>query len=695
MINKISIIIFIFFLYYSNNVRSQNVNNLHPKELDNKISNFLGSGKFLIGANYWSSHAGTAMWSDWRPDIIEQDFKKLSGEGIKTLRIFPIWSEFQPIGLLFGSGGERMEYRIGEESLTDDPEGSVGVSKAMMNHFDEFVILAEKFDIKLIVSLLTGQMSYRVFAPPAFVSRNLLTDPEVVKWETRYVRYFVSRFKSAKAIIAWELGNESELLDKVTSSEEAWCWATAMTNTIKAVDNTRPVISGTYSASPDQKTPWNIQDMAEITDILSVHSYQIFTPYAESEPLNTFRPILASTVKNILNESVGLKPSFIEEFGTLGPLSGTDRVGGVKTGFMRSNLFSLWAYDCKGLLWWCAFDQGHLTRAPYDWNSRGSEYGLWYPDGNPKPILGEIKAFSKFLSGFDYSPLPERIIDGVCILTNGQDSWATAYSSFLLAKQAGLDIEFQYSTQPIKESKLYFLPSIKGGMTISRHRMQELLEKVRNGAVLYISNDDGNIGPYFPEFTGLEVKSYIKSPITDFVTIDDGDKKKTGFELRTEKKLVLTTEKAKILGTDQDGNSAFTCMDYGKGKVFFLNYPLEKYLSTKAGAFDGQKKNNYFKIYSLLKNSIISSKVVSIENANIGITEHPMDSNKRVVIAVNYFPSPADVSVKIEKGWKLSRVLYGEDLLKAKQGEKFPLNLNFKGNDAVVFTIEKVQGVTN
>ena len=54
-------------------------------------------GKFFTGCNYWASHAGTNMWHDWRPDIVEQDFKALSEANIKVLRIFPLWSDFQPL----------------------------------------------------------------------------------------------------------------------------------------------------------------------------------------------------------------------------------------------------------------------------------------------------------------------------------------------------------------------------------------------------------------------------------------------------------------------------------------------------------------------------------------------------------------------------------------------------------------------
>ena len=52
---------------------------------------------FLLGCNYLASHAAIFMWRDWRPDIVEADFLALSKHGMNTLRVFPVWSDFQPI----------------------------------------------------------------------------------------------------------------------------------------------------------------------------------------------------------------------------------------------------------------------------------------------------------------------------------------------------------------------------------------------------------------------------------------------------------------------------------------------------------------------------------------------------------------------------------------------------------------------
>ena len=63
------------------------------------------SGSFAVGCNYWASYAGTHMWRDWRPIIIEQDFKQLSENGIKVLRVFPLWPDFQLIHQVYAGEG--------------------------------------------------------------------------------------------------------------------------------------------------------------------------------------------------------------------------------------------------------------------------------------------------------------------------------------------------------------------------------------------------------------------------------------------------------------------------------------------------------------------------------------------------------------------------------------------------------------
>ena len=176
---------------------------------------------FLIGCNYWASHAGTAMWREWRPEIVEKDFKRLSEEGLEILRVFPLWSDFQPLTLLLGYNGKPVEYRFGEKPLPDTEEGHAGVSFEAISYFNEMTKLAEKYNLKLIVGLVTGWMSGRLFVPPAFERKNALTDPSVLVWQTRFVQYFVKHFKDNKSIVAWDLGNECNCIAKVSDRDSA------------------------------------------------------------------------------------------------------------------------------------------------------------------------------------------------------------------------------------------------------------------------------------------------------------------------------------------------------------------------------------------------------------------------------------------------------------------------------------------
>ncbi len=643
-------------------------------------------GTFILGANYWASHAGTAMWSDWRPDVVEKDFKTLSVNGIKYLRVFPLWPDFQPISLLRGGGGSPVEYRWGERPLTDDAEGKAGVSQVAMQHFEEFTKIAEKYNIKLIVGLITGWMSGRLFVPPALEGKKILSDTDAIMWEVRFVKYFVSRFKDSPSIVAWDLGNECNSMETVSSQSVAWNWISTITNAIKSEDKSRLVVSGMHSLKTEGM--WTIEDQAEVTDVLCTHAYPSPTYGSDKEPINSIRTVLHPTANTVMWQDIGGKPCFLEETGTFGPMQGSPEI---TSDYARNSLFSLWAHNCKGFMWWCAFEQSHLKHAPYDWVALEGELGLFFPDYASKPIVNELHNFNDFLERVPYQKLPERIIDAVCILPMDPDSWQTALSTFVLAKQAGIDIEYQTSTQPIKDSKLYFLPGLSGNSVFSRfinqERFDELLGRVKNGATLYISVGNGLLRS-FNDITGLQVQTREMNTGKDLVTIkgvNASDQIK--IQMPPSFKLNLKVVTAQVLGTDQNGNPAFTVSNYGKGKVYFLNYPIEKSLFNEVGAFNKKDAVPYCQIYKQIRENIPSEKVVMGNNPMIGLTEHIVDENTRVVVAINYEPVSSKTELSLEAGWEVAECFYGELPLLNKKTGKVIASIN--KNDAVVFSIKK------
>jgi hypothetical protein len=645
------------------------------------MSGFLQNpGTFVTGCNYWASHAGTAMWSAWKPKVVEDDFRRLREARIRVLRVFPLWPDFQPIHLLRGYLGRPMEVRFGEEPLPEDKTGQAGMSEVALGRFATFAELAIRYDMQLVVALVTGWMSGRLFVPPALEGRNVLTDPLAIRWQVRFVQCFVSRFKDAAAVVAWELGNECNCMGPVASADEAWTWTATLTNAIRAVDLSRPVLSGMHSLHPVGN--WTIQDQAELTDYLTAHPYPYFTPHCDQDPINTIRTGLHAVAETLYYRGIGGKPCFVEEIGTLGPMFTSDKTG---ADFIRNNLYTLWAHDCRGLLWWCANEQTNLTRAPYDWYSIERELGFFRLDGSPKPVLKEATEFTNFVESFPGGTLPPRIVDGICILTEGQDCWGTAYSTFILAKQAGLDIEYQYATQPIRRASLYLMPGMRGHACISHRRLTQLMEEVFKGAVIYLSFDNGLLS-FFAEYLGVTIVTRQKSSGPDQVTINSENRIEV-FELSGSHRFQLVPGAADILGTNQDGMPAFTCVSHGAGKVFFLNYALETYLLSKPGAFHGAAAKPYWSIYRELKRAIASGKIVEKDHPNVGITEHPVDENTRYIAAINYESHQIAVKLTIPHGWKVTDAF--NDHARGVSGQSGCFSLVLPHNDAAVFMISK------
>lgn len=200
---------------------------------------------FFTGINYWGSKEAINMWENFDPESIEGDLKLLSEIGITHLRVFPLWPVFQPLYGIYGANNVyEYTFKDGKE-LPDTEAGRAGVSEDACQKFEKFLSLCDKYNMKLIVAVITGHMSFRTYNPPAFDGKMLLTNPTVIKWQLRFTKYFVSRFKNSSAIVAWDLGNEVENMPSDATNPDAfYVWCDTIGNAIRLADGTRPVISG-------------------------------------------------------------------------------------------------------------------------------------------------------------------------------------------------------------------------------------------------------------------------------------------------------------------------------------------------------------------------------------------------------------------------------------------------------------------
>jgi hypothetical protein len=625
-------------------------------------------GKFVLGCNYWASHVGTRMWVDWQPEVVRQDLQQLATAGLQLLRVFPLWPDFQPLTLLRGAAGSPRQYRHGEAPLAPDADG---LDPLALEHFQFLADAAHEVGLALTPALITGWMSGRLYVPPALEGLNVLTDPEAMRWQVRFVRGFVRRFRQHPAIASWALGNECNYMGSVTSSAQAWLWTHALTSTLHAEDPSRPVVSSMHGLSPTAGSPWRIQDQSELTDILTTHPYPIFTPYCNQDPLNTLRPGLHATAESRLYGDVGGRPCVVEEIGTLGPMICSDDVA---TAYVRTVLFSAWAHDCRAFLWWCAYDQDRLEHAPYDWNGVERELGLFRSDRSPKPVLGSFADFRSCLAHLPFPALPPRLVDGVCILSQGQDCWAAAFSAFILARQAGLDLSFCFGDQALPESDFYLVPALCGDQGLSRRAWTGLLERVACGATVLVTCNDALLSP-FSEWFGLRVKTRSKRTAPARLCLSD-----TELSIRSPFRLELVPEGAEVLATEADGNPAFTVHTHGRGRVFFLAVPVELSLAETPGAF-APAAPPYHALYRRAAAGVATAKMASQDNPSVGLTEHPLHDTSRILVLVNYEPVAATCQLTLRQGWKVQRLCRGTP----PTGE--PPTLTIPPNDTAVVMI--------
>ena len=637
----------------------------------NADSGLFDEGGFFVGCNYWSGHAGMYMWRNWNPEYMEKEIAALAENGVEVMRVFPLWPDFQPLTGVYGGYGELKEMRQGDKPLRND----AGVDEEMMRRFRFLCDLAKKHDMKLVVGLITGWMSGRRFCPQPFERRSPIVDSQAVVWEIKFVRHFVRSMKDHPAIAAWDLGNECNVMGgKDATQADAWRWMFEIGEAIRMEDASRPVVSGMHSLTTAARGTWTIRQNGELMDVLTTHPYPYYTPGCSREPFNTMRTELHPTAESLLYSHISGKPCFVEEVGGLGEsVESPDRAGAN----VRVSLFSCWAHDLKGYLWWCNADQEDLHFPPYDWTANERELGLLATDFSPKPVMREMKAFQDFRRSLPFDRLPPRQTDAVVVVSERESGWKQAFGSFLLAKQAGFDVSFAGAEHELPDSRFYMLTSWTTDTSFTHAAWLRLQEKVRGGATLLIVKAGETRLTDWPGTTGIMVDYTHLSPVTRTITLKDEPSRP--FTVRDKATCRIVPRGADVLATDDAGDAAMTCAAFGKGRMVVVNAPLDLDAIERGDSFwakDGKVNPAYLAFRKAAALAGVKRKVVKEDAPALAVTEHPAADGSTIVIAINC--NPESVKAKIKVDGTVGTVWRGK--VSAEE-------ISLPGNDAAVFEV--------
>ena len=276
--------------------------------------------EFILGCNYWASNSGTDMWRRFDADIIRNDLSILSEHGVRHIRVFPNWRDFQPVIPLMKYEMNITEYCMQNEQPSTNP---YFLDDVMMDRFDEFLGICSEYKIKVIVGLITGWMSGRMFVPPALYGKNIINDPLSQYFQQLFIKGFVSRFKKSDTVLAWDLGNECNCMSE-TDRIGAANWTSIIANAIRAENSTRLVVSGMHTLDVASNATWRIEDQAMFTDILTTHPYPFWCRHTRIDKTLSLRTTMHATAETKLYSEIGGKPCMAEEIGRMGPMVCSD-----------------------------------------------------------------------------------------------------------------------------------------------------------------------------------------------------------------------------------------------------------------------------------------------------------------------------------------------------------------------------------
>ena len=362
------------------------------------------SDPFVLGVNYWPRRKAMYWWSNFDPGEVRDEFALIRGLGLRLVRIFLLWDDFQP---------------------TPDT-----VSHACLEYLTKVGDIAADHRLTLDVTFFTGHMSGPNWAPrwlldesappPAgrqvvsggrVVScgyRNPYTDAVALQAENLLLDAVVGALHDHPAIGLWNLGNEPDLFAWPPDAAAGRAWVRERVARIRAIDRQHPITCGLHIDSLHRDNGLRVDQVFAETDVAVMHAYPMYLHWARS-PLD---PDLVPFTCALTSALCG-KPTLMEEFGgcTAGPGEPSQTwewtaYGRPRKQFMASEedlaayieavLPRLVAVGATGALVWCFADYAPelWDRPPCDEARHERFFGLVRPDGTLKPHAEVLRAFA-------------------------------------------------------------------------------------------------------------------------------------------------------------------------------------------------------------------------------------------------------------------------------------------------------------
>ncbi len=522
----------------------------------------------VLGVNYHPSVAGCDIWTDWDPDTIGSDFRRMSRAGLNTVRIFLFWRDFQPAADV--------------------------ISEQALQRLDAVLDLAARAGLLCVPSLFTVWMNGQLLDLPWRDERDPWRDEELLAAEEQLCAAVAARLRAHDNVLALDLGDELWNIDPVAARSLTRAgvarWQLRLAGVLRANAPGLLVLQANDASGVFGPLPYGPDNSAGL-DLIATHGFPTWAP-------GSIESSLSYKATNLVSFQVRVAAAYgtvlVDELGSYGVDEAT------AAAYLRASAASALANGAAGIIAWCWQDIAS-QRDPYRERPAERRAGLHRLDGAPKPAMatyGEVLAGARDLAT-SRAPasaailLPSTARNAAGTYLDGSPGMIGVFYACLLARRAHVD--FDVTVAAVTGRRLVIVPSLTR-LTITTLALVETA--ANDGAVVYLS-----LGDHLHAFPGEAV---VGAEIVDFAPPHgkgeirwDDEVWPVRWDLSSARPTTMRITTAEVLAEFPDGSPALVSHRLGKGRILFCNVAFEQQLDEPGRITDGAAHRFYQRIAEL------------------------------------------------------------------------------------------------
>lgn len=353
------------------------------------------------------------MWQRFDLGELREDFARLHGLGLHTVRFFLGWEDFQP-----------QPDEIDKTALLHLVELMDALADAKLEGMPTFFsghMSGVNFLPEWTLDRSTSNGRFRTFSNGKDVPYGIgdFYTGDLLLAQQRQVRAVGERLCGHPSLYVWDLGNEFSNLREPESPQDAALWSATLTAELLDAAE-KPVTGGTHGEDITRDRHLRLSSVCAPYDFATMHGYSVYSAFSRGRLDEEVVPFLYDIARGCSH-----KPVLFSEFGNPtcppGTVSPFDRVplpgeaplasssqtpsNAARFACLREDEMAAYGYGvldrlqrrgALGGLWWCWADyaQELAQTPPFDRAVHELHFGIVRNDGSEKPIAEALARFA-------------------------------------------------------------------------------------------------------------------------------------------------------------------------------------------------------------------------------------------------------------------------------------------------------------